>query len=199
MINPRVKVYLEWNSMKDCDVMENIKKVQPACISGKDMLIPNDASVYFGIYHVDNGEAKRLAMPILHWGKFYEQLITAIVDKTWKKDEESSDGKAINYWWGMSAGVIDVEFSRKLPIGTKRLIELLKETICRGEFNPFSGELYSQDGIVQDDPERSLTPEEIVTMDWLAENVIGHIPTQDELREDAIPLFAQQGLDKNNK
>ena len=160
------------------------------------MLVPEDASKYFGIYHIENGEPRRLAMPLLHWGKFYEQLIQAIMNKTWNYDEESSEEKAINYWWGMSAGVIDVEFSRNLPIGTKRLIEILKETICRGEFNPFSGVLYSQEGIVQQDPERSMTPEEIVTMDWLAENVIGHIPTQEELREDVIPLFSQQGIDK---
>ena len=196
MINPRVKVYLEWNSMKDYEATENMRRIEPSCISGKDMLVPEDASKYFGIYHIENGEPRRLAMPLLHWGKFYEQLIQAIMNKTWNYDEESSEEKAINYWWGMSAGVIDVEFSRNLPIGTKRLIEILKETICRGEFNPFSGVLYSQEGIVQQDPERSMTPEEIVTMDWLAENVIGHIPTQEELREDVIPLFSQQGIDK---
>lgn len=196
MINPRVKVYLEWNSMKDYEAAENMRRIEPSCISGKDMLVPEDASKYFGIYHIENGEPRRLAMPLLHWGKFYEQLIQAIMNKTWNYDEESSEEKAINYWWGMSAGVIDVEFSRNLPIGTKRLIEILKETICRGEFNPFSGVLYSQEGIVQQDPERSMTPEEIVTMDWLAENVIGHIPTQEELREDVIPLFSQQGIDK---
>lgn len=198
MINPRVKVYLEWSSMKDCDISKNIEQVNPSCISGKDMLIPEEVSKYFGVYHMEGGKARTLATPLINWGKFYEKLIRAIMDKTWNQDKEKSEDKAINYWWGMSSGVIDVVFSRKLPIGTKRLVEVLKETICRGEFNPFSGVLYSQDGVVQDDPERSLTPEEIVEMGWLAENVIGHIPAQDELREDAIPLFSQQGIDKNN-
>jgi hypothetical protein len=32
-------------------------------------------------------------------------------------------------------------------------------------------------------------------MDWLAENVIGHIPTKDELLESAIPVYLQQGID----
>ena len=96
----------------------------------------------------------------------------------------------------MSAGVIDVVCSRNLPIGTNRLIELLKTTIMNGEFNPFTGVLYSQEGVVQDDPERSLTPEEIVNIDWLAENVIGHIPTKEELIESAIPVFLQQGIEK---
>ena len=163
------------------------------------MLIPNEESRYFGIYHVEENErARNLAMPLMHWGKFYEQLIRAIMDGTWKYDDDSAN-KAINYWWGMSAGVIDVICSRNLPIGTKRLIELLKETIMKGEFNPFTGELYSQDGKIQDDLERSLTPEEIVNMDWLAENVIGQIPAKEELIETAIPVVLQQGVEKKGQ
>ena len=65
-----------------------------------------------------------------------------------------------------------------------------------GEFNPFTGVLYSQEGTVQDDPERSLTPEEIVNMNWLAENVIGHIPTKEELIETALPVVSQQGVER---
>lgn len=195
MINPRAKVYLDWNCIKDHNAMDHVKEVQPSCISARDMMIPDEASRYFGIYHVEDGRTRNLAMPLLHWGKFYEQLIRAIMDGSWKYDDDSVN-KAINYWWGMSAGVIDVVCSRNLPIGTNRLIELLKTTIMNGEFNPFTGVLYSQEGVVQDDPERSLTPEEIVNIDWLAENVIGHIPTKEELIESAIPVFLQQGIEK---
>lgn len=66
------------------------------------------------------------------------------MDGTWKYDDNTAAKKAINYWWGMSAGVVDVICSQNLPIGTKRLVELLKDTIRTGEFNPFSGILYSQ-------------------------------------------------------
>ena len=96
----------------------------------------------------------------------------------------------------MSAGVIDVICSQNLPIGTKRLVELLKATICTEQFNPFSGILYSQSGIVADDPNQSLSPEEIMTMDWLAENIIGSIPTKQELTEQAAPVINQQGVKK---
>lgn len=160
------------------------------------MIIPDEASRYFGIYHMSDGEPVNLAMPLLHWGKFYEQLIRTIMNGTWKYDDNPSEKKAINYWWGMSAGVVDVICSRNLPIGTQRLVDLLKKTICRGEFNPFTGILYSQDGVIQSDPYRNLSPEEIVTMDWLAENIVGHIPTEDELLENALPLFSQQGIEK---
>ena len=176
--------------------MENVLDKKVDCISGKDMVIPEEASRFFGIYHLEGDTARNLAMPLWHWGKFYEQMIRTIMDGTWKYDDDPTSKKAINYWWGMSAGVIDVVCSQYLPLGTKRLVELLKETISTGKFNPFSGILYSQDGIVQDDPGKSLSPEEIVTMDWLAENVIGSIPKEEELKEQSKPVVSQQGIEK---
>ena len=197
MINPRAEVYLEWTAKKDIDVMESVLEKQVDCISGKDMVIPEEASRFFGIYHLEGDTARNLAMPLWHWGKFYEQMIRTIMDGTWKYDDDPTSKKAINYWWGMSAGVVDVVCSKNnLPIGTKRLVDLLKETISTGKFNPFSGILYSQEGIVQDDPAKSLTPEEIVTMDWLAENVIGSIPKEEELKEQSRPVVSQQGIEK---
>ncbi len=195
MINPRAKIHLDWRCLKDNDVMENLQRLSPSCFSTRDMLMPDEDLRYFGIYQIQDGQPRNLAMPLLHWGKFYEQLIRAIMDGSWNHDDSSSLNKAINYWWGMSSGVIDVICSRNLPIGTKRLIELLKKTIMNGEFNLFSGVLYSQNGVVQPDPNHVLTPDELINMDWLAENVIGHIPTKDELLESAIPVYLQQGID----
>ena len=196
MINPRAEVYLEWTAKKDIDVMESVLEKQVDCISGKDMVIPEEASRFFGIYHLEGDTARNLAMPLWHWGKFYEQMIRTIMDGTWKYDDDPTSKKAINYWWGMSAGVVDVVCSKNnLPIGTKRLVDLLKETISTGKFNPFSGILYSQGGIVQDDPAMSLTPDEIVTMAWLAENVIGSIPKEEELKEQSKPVVSQQGIE----
>lgn len=195
MINPRAEVYLEWTSKKDQDIQENLHRVGVSCISGQDMVIPEEASRNFGIYRMEDGWIRSLAMPLWHWGKFYERLIRTIMDGTWKYDDAGASKKAINYWWGMSAGVIDVVCSQNLPIGTKRLVELLKKTISAGEFNPFAGPLYSQHGVVQEDPYRELTPEEIVTMDWLAENVIGEIPEAVELQDRAKPVVSQQGLE----
>ena len=195
LVNPRAEVYLEWSSAKDYDISRRVQEIRPDCISGKDMVIPEEASRYFGIYHMEDGQPYNLAMPLWHWGKFYEELVRTIMNGTWKYDDNASVMKAINYWWGMSTGVIDVICSQNLPIGTKRLVELLKSTISAGEFNPFSGILYSQDGIVQNDLHRSLSPEEIITMDWLAKNVIGTIPKEEDLVEDARAVVQQQGIE----
>ena len=64
-----------------------------------------------------------------------------------------------------------------------------------GEFNPFSGALYSQEGKIQSEHSADLSPEDIITMDWLAENVIGTIPTQQELKEQAKPVTIQSGVE----
>lgn len=192
MVNPRAKVYLEWSSLKDNDIWERINQVNPSCISCKDMMIPDDVNRLYGLYHVeDDGRQRHLAMPICNWGKIYEKLIRTIMDGSWKDEDNST--KAINYWWGMSSGMVDVICSKNLPIGIKRLIELLKNTISSGQFQLFSGILYSQDGIVHDH-EDALNAEEIMEMDWLAENVIGRIPDLSELNETAKPAITQQGL-----
>ncbi len=196
MINPHVQIYLEWSSKKDFNLDEVIEKIQPDCISGKDMRALESETYLYGISKLENGITRNLAMPLIHWGVFYEKLVNQIMDGTWKLDEDTSDNKAINYWWGMSSGVVDVICSRKIPLGTKRLIEVLKECICSGSFTVFEGELYSQNGVVQSEPGVKLKPEEVVSIDWLAENIIGEIPKTEGLTESAIPVVSQQGVKK---
>ncbi len=196
LVNPRVKVYLEWSAKKDVDAVKNLREQGAEIISGKDMVTPEEASRYFGLYSLENDWPKSLAMPVWHWGRFYEQLIRTIMDGTWKYDDNPSDKKAINYWWGMSAGVADIVCSQTLPIGTKRLVELLNSNIKNRIFDPFAGELYSQTGVIQKESWKSLSPEEVVTMEWLAENVIGDIPKRQELKKRSESVVLQQGVEK---
>ena len=192
MVNPRAKIYLEWSTLKNHDVEQSFAQKGIRYISGRDMIAPDSANRQFGLYRMGENGPWSLAMPVWHWGKFYEKMIWNIMDGSWKYDDASNETKGLNYWWGMSAGIVDVICSQHLPIGTARLIELLKKTICSGEFNPFSGILYSQQGIVQKDAGKALSPEDIITMDWLAENVIGSIPQKDALVEKAV--VSLQGL-----
>ncbi len=198
MLNPRAKVYLEWTARKDVDIEKSIRETGSACVSGRDVAIPEEASRYFGIYYMDGTYPRNLAMPLNHWGKFYEQLIRTIMNGTWKYDDNPSAMKAINYWWGMKEGVVDVICSKHLPVETRRLIDLLKSAIISGEFNPFSGILFSQTGMAHAEPDSNLLPEEIMTMDWLADNVIGSIPGKEELQEKAKPVIKQQGVKKED-
>ena len=200
MVNPRAKVWLEWSTLKgQTNIEEKYHAEEIRYISGVDIQPPADLSRHFGLYRSTDRSFHNLAMPVWNWGKFYEKMVRNILNGTWKQDEAADATKGLNYWWGMSTGVIDLLTSRYLPIGTARLIDLLKETICRGDFHLFSGVLYSQDGVVQKDVDRIMTPEEIVEMDWLAENVTGRIPKMEELEVRALPVVSQSGISKQEE
>lgn len=194
MINPRAKVHLKWSTLKDSNPIEEFKAENISCILGQDMIVPDQASRYFGLFRMTEDRTFNLAMPVWHWGKFYEKMIDTILKGSWKSDESKTPTKAINYWWGMSAEIIEVICSQNLPRGTKRLVSLLEDTICKGDFTPFKGVLYSQDGAVQTDADAVLSPEEIITMDWLMENVVGYIPKMDSLVDKAKPVILSQGV-----
>ena len=177
------------------DYVERFQEHDVSYVSGRNIIIPNKntGSRHFGLFELADFTHHNLAMPVIHWGKFYEQMIKNIMEGNWK-NSEGTGAKSLNYWWGMSSGLVDVICSDSLPRGTERLIELLKKTICEGEFNPFSGVLYSQNGIIQEDKEKTLTPEKIITMDWLCDNVIGRIPKMSERTEHARPIVMEQGI-----
>lgn len=194
MINPYVKVHLEWLHIKGLDARERLKQEGIVCISDSDMITPEHASRAYGLYQKnEEGKFENLATPIWHWGKFYEKIINTIFSGSTEADIQKGK-KAVNYWWGMSADVIDVICSSAMPHGTHRLIEFLKKSIRAGDFHPFDGLIYSQNGIIRCEEGGSLTPEEIITMDWLAENVVGHIPEFEELTEEAQRLVQLQGI-----
>lgn len=194
MINPKAKVHLKWSTVKGCNPIEEFKAEGISCILGQDMIVPDQASRHFGLFCIADDHTTSLAMPVWHWGKFYEKMINAIMKGSWKSDENKASTKAINYWWGMSADIIEVITSQNLPHGTQRLVKLLQDTICTGEYNPFKGALFSQNGAVQTDEEAVLAPEEIITMDWLMENVVGYIPKMDSLVDKAKPVLLSQGI-----
>ncbi len=195
MINPRVKVYLEWISRKRADIRKTFADNDVSYVSGRDIIIPDkdEGARHFGLYRREDDVKSNLAMPVWDWGKFYEQAIRNVMDGAWKNDVGSN--RPVNYWWGMSMGVVDVITSQNLPIGTTRLVKLLKSVISKGDFNPYAGIIYSQNGIIQGDEDEVMAPEKIVTMDWLAENVIGSIPKLSDLEEKAKPVVVQQGVE----
>ena len=200
MVNPRAKVHLLWTAQKNTDIDKYFYEHGVSVISTHDIRDPRGESDKFGLYRIKDGDSHHYAMPFWNWGEYYVRIVRSILDGAWKQDGEAAGNGAINYWWGMSTGVVDVIVSRSLPLGTKRLVDLLRETICRRDFDPFRGVLYAQGGVcVQPEEHEALTPEQIITMDWLAENVIGEIPPFDTLIDAAKPLVTIQGVGKAEK
>ncbi|MCM1496901.1 MAG: BMP family ABC transporter substrate-binding protein [Clostridium sp.] len=194
MVNPNAKVYLTWSTTKQSNTEKLFWDQQINYISAQDMITPEDDSKEFGLYTIHGGERTNLAMSICHWGAFYVELINSILRGSWKV-EESSDIKAINYWWGISAGVIDVICSKNVPPETDKLVSLMKRAISAGVFFPFSGPLTDQNGVIRCEKTDILKPEEIMTMDWLVDNIVGTIPVIDDLKDSAKPMVQLRGVE----
>jgi basic membrane lipoprotein Med (substrate-binding protein (PBP1-ABC) superfamily) len=133
-------------------------------------------------------------MPVWHWGKFYERIVRSILNGSWKKGVPQKEDKSINYFWGLSSEMIDVICSQHIPAGTKQLIDLIKREISSGQFHPFSGEIYSQDGTLRNTTGTAMQEQQIGSMDWLLDNVCGSFPDYETLTDEAKRIVKLQGV-----
>lgn len=194
MINPRARVYLKWLGLKEQDCRRELEAEGITHISGVDIITPIKPSREFGLYYKkEDGSIDNLATSLNDWGKFYEQIVLQICGGD-QEDRSLKGKKAVNYWWGMSADVIDVVCAADLPPSTQRLIDFLKGAIRGRSFRPFAGKIYAQNGVVVESADGSLTPEEIIRMDWLCDNVIGEIPPAELFKEEAQAMIRVNGV-----
>ena len=198
MVNPNIKVYLKWAHLNSERQNELLRDVDVSLVSGRDFIRPEADSQRFGLYDPHAEGQDSLAMAVWEWGVYYEKTVTSIINGNFKQEDDSKN-EVLNDWWGMNSGLIDVICSKTLPPDTVRLINLLKKGICSGEFDPFAGMRYTKDGTHYIKVTDRLTSEQIITMDWLAENVIGFIPTMEELTEDAKNIVQVIGVSKVKK
>lgn len=194
VVNPTAWVHLAWSSQKGVSAKEIFKEAHVSHISGADTINPSRASRLYGLYDLDEKTGGLVASPIWHWGKFYQRILQTILNGNWSRSASAVMGSSINYWWGISSGMVDMITSSSVPRRTLRLVELVKKQIVNGEFQIFSGELRDQNGVVRHSGNDPMTPEEIIRMDWLCDNIKGTIPTADELVEDAVPMVEIQGI-----
>lgn len=199
MVNPKAKIYLEWSTLKEnehIDLTAKLYSLGATYISHQDMIIPRKISRQFGLFRVNGETPVNLAFPAWNWGKYYERIIRNVQNGIWNTEEKSDANKALHYWWGMSADVIDVIWSSAVPDETRHLLDTLRNAIRNYDFNPFDGILHAQQGLISKDANHTLTPREIISIDWLLDNIIGRIPTANELREDAQNVVRQEGIRK---
>lgn len=196
MVNPYAKVVLKWSTIKGVsrnDVLQSFRDEDVHYVSDQITIKPNEANRQFGLYFMDDESTENIALPMYNWGVFYGKLVEGVLDGTFKQ-EVSNSKQPINYWWGLSAGVVDIICSKKLPEGTRLLVETIKKLIADGSFLPFSGIIKAQDGSVKNEAESSLSPEDIIKMNWLLDNVEGDIPELEELKDEAKSIVEIKGV-----
>ena len=122
-----------------------------------------------------------------------------MIEGTYSASAVDKKDRATNYWWGMISGVVDIEMSDAISPYTRQLVEILRRDIISGNMNPFDGELRSQEGLVKRAEDAPLTSMQVITMDWLCENIVGEIPKIDSLVEDAKAAVKYSGVKKSKK
>ena len=197
MVNPRVKVDLNWSTREDFDAAHPCADPLVDIISSRDVSAPRHQDVEYGLYSVSGGQKRSLAIPVFDWGRIYESLTRSVLKGNWKDDGDES-ARAVNYWWGLSSDAIDVVMSEELDAGLRRLVGLVKAHIREGVFWPFEGLIRDQSGVARCPADGRLTPADVIAMDWLTDNVVGGFPETDTLKPQARALVALQGIREVN-
>ncbi len=195
MVNPRARVLLEWSTVPGADIDERFADYGVTAVSGQDTLIRDDRQRKLGLFLRVNGVQVNVGSSFWNWGVFYEKILRSVLDGSWNElNSTSVAGETINYWWGLSTGVVDVHVGEKVPHETARLIALLRRGIEDGSFCPFAGPIYDQTGNLRIAENELLSPLQILRMDWLVENVDGEIPAIEQLTPTAQELVRIQGV-----
>ena len=103
----------------------------------------------------------------------------------------------MNFWWGMSAGVVDIILSKNLPYASRKVVLALKRIIAADAASPFEGEIHTQTGILKGPDSPALNDKEIIKMDWLCDNIIGEIPETWELDDSIKKTVKATGVKEN--
>lgn len=196
MTNPRVRVLLEWSCLEG-NAVEKLIARGAQVISNRDIPVPSPHYLAMGEYGTylrdDEGRLSPLASPVWMWGKLYENLVRTVLAGSY---DQKKAPEAINYWWGMDSGVIDVQMTALVPEGIRALAASLMDQIRSGALQPFKRELIAQDGTVKNDGSRGLSTMELLTMDYLSDGVEGVIPAYGDLLPMSRALVRELGLHK---
>lgn len=198
MVNPRATVFVEWTKLKNRtreEAIEHFREHGVNYISDQVMIVPKEQARNFGLYSLKGETPVNLCMPVNNWGVFYKKLIDEILDGSYANDDDKTDeDKAINYWWGLSAGVVDIICSKNVPAPTRFLVEKFKQLIIDKKFSVFEGEIKTVEGEVKTAEGEVLSPWDIMSMDYFVENVEGYLPNISEFIDTAKDIVSLKGV-----
>ena len=186
------RIYLAWSCCSDFDEEHPFADPEIRVISNRDVSAPSRSAINHGLYRLTDSGMENLAIPILDWGKIYIALARSLINGKWGADQ--SGARALDYWWGMSANVIDIAVTQRMDTALARLIDIMRDGLHEGTVRVFEGQLVDQQGNVRCDRDSALSPAQILTMDYLLENVEGQVPLTESLRPEARALVELQGL-----
>ena len=196
MVDPYCTVHLKWVAAEGFDWQRELEDDDVHVLAGRDYPNPLDASEPWGLTCLHRSSTtERVATPVWDWGRYYELIVRSIRDDRWRKEGSSHRDRALNYWWGMSADVVRLELGEGLATGQRKLVQTLRQALVEGRLHPFEGMLVAQKGaVVREEGSPRLSGEEIASMRWLNENVVGRLPKSWELSPAGADAVAASGV-----
>lgn len=125
-----------------------------------------------GLYKILDGKETYIGTSYYNWGKYYLQIVSTVLNGMWNVNELIEKHIAANYWFGLETGVVDIRVPG-INNQTQKLLDFFKDAIISGT-DPFSGELKDNEGNDRTF-EGKITPRDILTIDWLYENIDGKL------------------------
>ena len=195
MVNPRAKVHLKWSTVNSENIFAGFREEQVDVISGHDLYSADQPRWAAGVFSLTSSVNDSLAVSSWNWGRIYERIISTVLYGQWLMPGFVDQmGKAINYWWGLSSGAVQVTLSDHVPPGTRQLIRLLESAVADGRMDIFAGPIHDQQGNLRVAEGEVVSPIQIVQMNWFVDNVVGNIPPLDLLNPEAQALVQISGV-----
>lgn len=126
-----------------------------------------------------------LTSPIWNWGVKYVEIAKAAMAGTYSTE---------SFWGGMEDGVVDLaEISPEVPADVVALVNDYKSRILSGEWDVFCGPIKGQNGELSVAEGTCMTDEEMLSMEWFVEGVVGEAAGEPPVVE-AGPTTAEEFL-----
>ncbi len=189
LIDPACRIKLKYIGDEDTDLSEDWKREGVKMFADFEYSTVPGITRTPGVFRIQDGKDVFIGTPYFNWGKYYAQIVQSVISGAWDLNEVIKLHSAANYWFGLSTGVVDIR-TQELPYQTKKMLSFMKNAIINGGLDPFSGELHSQNVTIQEiAPTKNshisgslekMTVEQIVSMDWLNDNIDGIMPLNGE-------------------
>ena len=193
-VRPDAKVVLRWACLPDpAHPLDFSDRPDVEIFYARDNREPEGTHRDYGLVHrMPDGSLQPLGLPVWRWDTFYIEIVRSIFDGAW--DSDAAGARAVNYWWGMSSGAEEIDYSKDLPAGTLQLLDLMEKMLHEDDLRIFPEDLYAQGHVLHSPEAVVYSPKELMEMDWLDECVEGALPHYDELDVKTHVLMAINGL-----
>ena len=193
-VRPDAKVVLRWACLPDpAHPLDFSDRPDVEIFYARDNREPEGTHRDYGLCRRQpDGTLQPLGLPVWRWDTFYIEIVRSIFDGAW--DNDAAGARAVNYWWGMSSGAEEIDYSKDLPAGTLQLLDLMEKMLHEDDLRIFPEDLYAQGHVLHSPEAVVYSPKELMEMDWLDECVEGALPHYDELDVKTHTLMAINGL-----